>query len=172
MKRSPILLVALVLMAGCGDSDTAPADEEVVQFTAQLLTSNEVPPITSTEAPATGVGFVDFVLTRDAAGAITTAYANFRFEVSGFPSTSTISNAHVHTGAAGVNGGIVVNPNFVAGEAPLTNGSATFQRLNISGAAFTTATAQAIINNPAGFYFNVHSSAHPAGVMRGQLVRQ
>ena len=34
------------------------------------------------------------------------------------------------------------------------------------------ADAQAIINNPAGFYFNVHTQAFQAGVMRGQLVLQ
>jgi hypothetical protein len=169
MKRLTIFLAALVIAAGCGDSDTAPPDDSLAQFRAQLQTSNEVPPITSSEAPATGTAFVDLVLTRDSAGGITSATANFRFDVSGFPGTSTITNAHVHTGAAGVNGGIVINPTFVAGEVPLTNGTGTFQRLNIP---VTAANAQAIINNPAGFYFNIHSAAHPAGVMRGQLVRQ
>ena len=30
---------------------------------------------------------------------------------------------------------------------------------------------QAIINNPAGFYFNAHSTLNPGGVVRGQLVK-
>ena len=34
------------------------------------------------------------------------------------------------------------------------------------------ATLQSIIDNPAGFYFNVHSSTNPGGVARGQLVKQ
>jgi hypothetical protein len=29
----------------------------------------------------------------------------------------------------------------------------------------------AIMNNPAGYYFNVHTQQNPNGVMRGQLVR-
>jgi hypothetical protein len=33
------------------------------------------------------------------------------------------------------------------------------------------ATLQQIVNNPAGFYFNVHSPANPGGVARGQLNR-
>src|SRR5262249_10815378 len=32
------------------------------------------------------------------------------------------------------------------------------------------ANAQSIISNPAGFYFNVHSSANTGGAARGQLV--
>jgi hypothetical protein len=30
---------------------------------------------------------------------------------------------------------------------------------------------QQIINNPAGFYFNAHSTLNPGGVARGQLVK-
>ena len=32
--------------------------------------------------------------------------------------------------------------------------------------------AQAIVNNPPGYYFNVHTTANTGGVMRGQLVKQ
>jgi hypothetical protein len=34
------------------------------------------------------------------------------------------------------------------------------------------ALAQTIINNPAGYYFNIHTAANPGGVARGQLVKQ
>ena len=51
----------------------------------------------------------------------------------------------------------------------LINGAVTLSRLNI---AISAVNAQAIINNPAGFYFNVHTSANSGGVMRGQLVKQ
>jgi filamentous hemagglutinin family protein len=30
---------------------------------------------------------------------------------------------------------------------------------------------QAIINNPAGYYFNAHSAINTGGVVRGQLVK-
>ena len=55
------------------------------------------------------------------------------------------------------------------GQVVLTNGAVTFSRLNL---ALKAVDAQAIINNPAGFYFNIHTSANPGGVMRGQLVKQ
>ena len=39
-------------------------------------------------------------------------------------------------------------------------------------APITQVNATNIVANPGAFYFNVHSVNHPAGVMRGQLVRQ
>jgi hypothetical protein len=38
--------------------------------------------------------------------------------------------------------------------------------------AVSQADAQAIINNPAGYYFNVHTALTPGGAIRGQLVKQ
>jgi hypothetical protein len=34
------------------------------------------------------------------------------------------------------------------------------------------ADATNIYNNPAGYYFNVHTPVNPGGAVRGQLVRQ
>jgi hypothetical protein len=169
MKRVYVILAALVLAAGCSDSDTAPApDNNRPQFVANLLPSNEVPPIVGAEATGSGAATTTFNLTRDAAGAITAATVDFRVELSGFPSTSTITNAHIHTGAAGVNGPVLVNAQAAGGTVVLTNGLGTFVR---TGLPLTAADAQAIVNNPAAFYFNVHTSANPGGVVRGQLSR-
>jgi hypothetical protein len=40
-----------------------------------------------------------------------------------------------------------------------------------SGISVPAATIQNIINNPAAFYFNVHSTQNPGGFTRGQLSR-
>ena len=58
---------------------------------------------------------------------------------------------------------------LVPGEVTLSGGSGNFTRV---GLTMTAATAQSILDNPAGFYFNVHTAANPGGVMRGQLVKQ
>ena len=169
MKRVSVLLAALVLAAGCSDSNTAPAaDADRPQFVANLLPSSEVPPVTNAESAASGAATIDFNLTKDGAGAITAATVDFRVELSGFPSTTTITAAHIHTGAAGVNGAVLVSAQVSSGQVPLTNGVATFSR---TGLSVTAANAQAIINNPAGFYFNVHTTLNPGGVIRGQLVK-
>ena len=66
--------------------------------------------------------------------------------------------AHIHRGAAGVNGPVVVP--FTA---PGADGSS-------SGCTVSTATlVDEITRSPAGFYVNVHTKEHPAGAIRGQL---
>ena len=56
---------------------------------------------------------------------------------------------------------------LVAGEVTLANGSGSFTKTT----SVDPAVAQNIINNPAGFYFNIHSTLNPGGVARGQLVK-
>jgi hypothetical protein len=66
--------------------------------------------------------------------------------------------AHIHKGAAGTNGPVVVP--FTA---PGADG-------NSSGCAPADATLIADITaNPAGYYVNVHTKEHPAGAIRAQL---
>lgn len=62
---------------------------------------------------------------------------------------------HIHKGAAGVPGPIVVDFSFV-----LPNGGC------VSAA---NSTLRQIRNNPQNFYLNLHTGAFPAGAIRGQL---
>jgi hypothetical protein len=173
MKRLPFLMAVLaVLAAGCSKNNpTTPAvDDTHLQFKATLLPANEAPtPITGPEAAGSGLATIDFTLTRDSAGAITGGTANFRVDVTGFPATTQITAAHIHPGAAGVAGSVLLSAIVNPGEVVLTNGAVTFSRLNI---AMTSVIAQQIVNNPPGYYFNVHTDANKGGVMRGQLVKQ
>ena len=67
------------------------------------------------------------------------------------------TGAHIHTGAAGVNGPIIVN------FAPPTSGTIT------GCTSVAPSVVQSIAANPAGFYVNVHNAEFPAGAVRGQL---
>jgi hypothetical protein len=174
MKRLPLLMAMLAVFASsCSkDNPTTPAvDDNHVQFKATLLPANEVAPniVTGPEAAASGVATIDFTLVKDTAGAITSGTVNFRVDVTGFPPTTAITASHIHTGAAGVSGGVLVSAEVSPGQVVLTNGAVSYSRLNL---VLKAVDAQAIINNPAGFYFNVHTSAFTQGVMRGQLVKQ
>lgn len=66
--------------------------------------------------------------------------------------------AHIHSGAAGVNGGVVV------GLAAPTDGK-------VEGCATVDAeTMAALWAEPGAYYVNVHNGEHPAGAVRGQLM--
>jgi len=176
MKRLAIAAVGLLLAAGCSGSSststspsTTGAGTSNIRFTAALKPSEETPPITNAESTGSGTATIDFAITRDASNTITNAAVNFQVTMSGFPSTAVVNIAHIHTGGPGVAGPILVNTTTVPGEVVLVNGAGNFSR---NGISMSAATAQSIIDNPAGFYFNVHTTANPGGVMRGQLVKQ
>ncbi len=176
MNRLSIAVLGLLLATGCSSSSssspsTTASGSTTTRFTATLLPANETPPITGAEASASGTATIDLNITRDAAGAITAQSINFQVTMQGFPSTSVVNIAHIHTGVAGVAGGILVSTTVNPGEVVLTNGAGTFTRVNVTG-GLTAAVAQSLIDNPSGFYFNVHTTANPGGVMRGQLVKQ
>jgi hypothetical protein len=65
--------------------------------------------------------------------------------------------SHIHKGGKGVSGNVLV---------PLGAG---FKRQGCTTAP--KATVKAILKNPGRYYVNVHNAKHPAGAMRGQLVR-
>ena len=127
------------------------------------------PAIAIPENTGHGAAQITFNVTRDGTGAISGGTAEFHFQLSGFPSSTTIIAAHIHPGAAGVNGGVIVNTGVVAGS-PVTQSDGV---MSFTSAPVTVPAAllQSIVNNPAGFYFNVHSPTNPGGVARGQLNR-
>src|SRR5262245_35963388 len=171
MKRSGVLLLGVCLLGAAGCSDDGPTNPSnlPIVLTASLSPANEVPAIANAENTGHGAVQVTFNVTRDSNGAITGGSADFHFQLSGFPSSTAIQAAHIHPGAAGVNGGVLLGTTIVAAS-PVTqvDGVITYSG-NVPSVA--AATLQQIVNNPAAFYFNVHSPANPGGVARGQLNR-
>jgi hypothetical protein len=177
MKRLTIAVLGLLLAAGCSSSSSTPststAGTTTTRFTATLSPAQETPAaITGPEAAGSGTSTMDFNITRDASGTITAATVNFTATVQGLPATSVVNIAHIHTGATGVGGPILISTTVVPGEVVLTGGAGTFTRVAVAVPSPTAANMQAILDNPAGFYFNIHTAANPGGVMRGQLVKQ
>jgi len=152
--------------AGCDDA-TAPSNLPIV-FTTQLSPANEVPPIGNTESTGRGAVQITFTVVRDAAGAISSGTVAFDLQLNGFPGTTAVIAAHIHSAGAGVNGPIIVNTGITTGSVTTTDGVGTF---HTSGITVPAATIQNIVNNPAAFYFNVHSTQNPGGFSRGQLNR-
>lgn len=82
------------------------------------------------------------------------SYSNLKLTKNGDASASpTVS--HIHTGATGVAGPILVG----LGDSFARRGCTTTTSGNIA----------AILANPSGYYVNVHNASYPAGAIRGQL---
>jgi hypothetical protein len=175
MKRFAIFAAAAVLASACGSSSTptTPTNPNTVVFTAALNFANEIPVIAlpNADSGATGTGTFTLNLTRDAAGTITAANATFVYSLAGFPAGTVIRLTHIHTGGPGISGSVLIDSGLtVATAITLANGTLTNQ--TFSGINVLPATAQSVIDNPNGFYFNVHSNVNPGGAVRGQLVKQ
>jgi CHRD domain-containing protein len=170
MTRLSVLVVAVTLFAvGCSSS-TSPSSTTPTNptFTASISPANEIPPITNAESVVQGNASITLVTTKDAANNVTAASATFVVNITGIPAGSTVNIAHIHECVNSCNGSIVVSTGLSAGEVTVTNGVASFTKANIT---VDPAVAQRILNNPAGFYFNVHSTLNPGGFARGQLTR-
>lgn len=176
MKRFAMLALVLMFGISCDDSPTSPSDPNVARFTAILLPSNEVPPVTNADASASGTMQLTMTVTRDAANNITGATYDFVVNLTGFPANTTLTGAHIHQAPAGTNSGVVVGlPLPLLGSdnaVPGGQGTITKTGVTANNPANAASVAQSIFNNPAGNYFNVHTTLNGGGAIRGQLVRQ
>lgn len=64
----------------------------------------------------------------------------------------TVTLDHIHTGAAGVNGGVIVDFGGV-----------------LVGGPIADPDLAAVLANPTGHYVNVHTNTFPSGAIRGQV---
>lgn len=174
MKRliAPVLLAAMaVISIAMIVARSVEAQASTIIFTAQMLAANEVAPVVvnATETGANGLATITLDIVSSG-GTITSAVSRFDVSMTGLASNSVIILAHIHEGSAAVNGPVRVDSGLSpAAPVPANGGAASFSRSNL---ATSPAIAQGIINNPAGWYFNVHTALSPGGVARGQLVRQ
>ncbi len=123
-------------------------------FIAQLSGANEVPP---GDPDGVGAASVTFHVT-DPADPIAGAQVCWDLSYSNIAAPPVA--AHIHRGATGSNGPVVVP------FAPFSN----LKESNASGCAdLDPALATEILGNPAGFYVNVHTTDFAGGAIRGQL---
>lgn len=146
-----VMLACAVTLAACsGDKNTAP---KVETYTAALSGANETTP------PALVIGATGQSTMTVNGNSVTwtLSTANFATGTTAPGSASLTLPAHIHLGAPGVSGGIMV---------PLT--------ATMDGTTTGTVTVadSVIAHLRAGdAYVNVHTAARPSGEIRGQLVR-
>jgi hypothetical protein len=176
MKRLALLGIAALVAGACGSSNSSPSSPTTtlpttINFTAALNPANEVPPITNADASGRGTGTFTLNLTRDGAGTITAATGTFVYSLTGFPNGTSLTGTHIHEGGPAIAGGVKINSGLSAANAvSLPNGTLTNQ--TFSNVAVDVALAQQVIDNPNGYYFNVHTTLNPGGAVRAQLVKQ
>ena len=143
IRRSiSVALIAPALAGGALLFTAGAAFAATQNFTANLSSANEVggggASLTgsATVTVDTGSGQVCAKVTSDVSGAVA---------------------MHIHKGASGANGPVVVPLDVKA-----INGASIC-------ATATSAVASAIAADPAGYYVNIHTPASPGGALRGQL---
>lgn len=82
-------------------------------------------------------------------------------------SDETFNRAHIHKGAAGVNGGI--HWDFLEAGVPVASIGGHPATLRGVASARAAAVLADLLANPDQYYVNVHSTAFPGGAIRGQL---
>lgn len=130
---------------------------QTTPWRATLSGTSEVPAVTST---ATGTFTANL---DETAGTLSWTLT--------VPSITNATAAHIHTGAAGTTGGIVVNLFAAPAGSPAST-------INVSGTARAAEVIGTLAGNFPGLvsaikggtaYVNVHTSANPGGEIRGQI---
>ena len=138
-----------------------------VAFTAPLSPSSENPPLEGFNINGTALVLIH--MTRNSSGDLTQAVVDFHIDVN-TEAAQTITAMHIHRGARGANGPVVINSNFGT-MLDMAPGSRRLFRQNIVTSADGLAVVAALLANPSGYYVNMHSVSKPSGIIRGQLER-
>lgn len=138
------LLAGAVAFGACdkNDDNSTPADPNKVNFTAAINGSSEVPTTPST-ANGTFTGTLDK----------TTRVLTYKVEYSGLTPTA----GHLHRGAPGVNGPVVVGFDANAVKTSPVQGTATLRQ------TFADSLMAGQV------YVNLHTTAYPGGEIRGNI---
>lgn len=143
LRRFPLFVATLVaLTMGLA----RPAAAQVAALHSTMLGANEIPGPGDPNASGSATVMLDS----------TTGKVCYAIKVTGI--SSPLTAGHIHVGAADVAGPVVI-------PLPLTGGPRLFGGCTTADKTLI----QAIIDNPSGYYTNVHNAPFPKGVIRGQL---
>lgn len=162
MSRIRTLLFVAVPLAlwACGGSNSSSSGATV--FNATLSGANETPPVSGG-----GTGTATFTLSGST--------VNYSVVATGLSGSAT--GAHIHVGASGVAGPIVVDIAAItpppAGTSFSIQGSFTAANIKPQTSPTIATLDDLVAQMRAGnTYFNIHTAAHASGETRGQLAGQ
>jgi len=159
MKKSLVLAAALLIAPAFLGAQNV----ESVHLNAELSASKVTGGL---ETDAVGSVHMLLRVYRDGSGNAVKAFVDFKVKY-WFGQEENISNMHVHAGADGANGGVVIPSNLV-GPIVASGDGILFEQVVID-TPDGLESVEAVIANPAAYYVNVHTASNPPGIMRGQL---
>ncbi|GAB4456016.1 MAG: hypothetical protein OHK0029_13190 [Armatimonadaceae bacterium] len=155
------LLAASIAVSALALS-TGQALAQPTAFSAIINGAQEVPP---RDTPGSGFGTI-LILNANTIQ-VNLSVSNLLTQTSG-GDPSAITVGHIHQGAPGTNGGVVVDlfAGFTGTGGPGSNFVVINQTYTGTGVANFVTGAQSGLQ----YYFNIHSNAFPGGEVRGNLV--
>jgi uncharacterized protein (TIGR03437 family) len=131
---------------------------------------NEVPAVTNTSA--SGVSQAIAIGTRDAGGNWTSGEVYLTTTYTNLTDPANITGFHIHAGAAGVAGPVVIPSALPANMRPDPTGTGVVgpiqTEISLTNAQ-QVAAFTALFTNPGTTYMNIHNTTNPSGFMRAQL---
>ena len=165
----PDYFAAGVRLPACDNNSPTSPTETGRAFAMPLLSSNEPSLPVPNEAPCSGNVTIRFNLTRDSAQVITAGTAIFK-PASAPARPALQSPSRTFTVALRVS--TEESWSTPASRPARSIWSTVPAHSQRTALAITPASlAQEILDNPSGFYFNIHSQNNPGGVIRAQLLR-
>ena len=163
MRKRLVIFVVLAAIGLLATGSVAAAKQTTVTLTARLAGAQEVP-----AADPDGSGKATVMI--DVEG------GEVCFDIKSLSDVGTPNRGHIHEGAAGVNGPIVVPffelriPPADPGAPPTDPRNDSLERGGLQDCVpGDPAVLARIVANPAGFYVNVHNARFPGGALRCQL---
>lgn len=154
-KGLKYMAAAAVVVAGCSSGGTTGGLDVEGQYTVALTAASEVP----APKPTTASGIADIVVYPQ----------RIDFQLAATNITG-ITMAHIHTGAVGAAGPVVVTLFSPASATGAVNGVFITSSLNSTNlpSGVTLASLKTLLAG-GNAYVNVHTSANPSGEIRGQV---
>lgn len=138
---------------------------------------NETPPIPDLDAGAQSTVILDLKLMGSRVVAGSTVFeVNYRWGTS-----VTFTGLHIHKAPAGVPGPVLISSGLAASLDSATghikgladdDGRGNITLKTTMTRASGLATFEEILRDPSAFYINLHTTVHPGGAIRGQLMRR
>lgn len=146
-------------LAGCGSGDSPVLEADGTSVPAGDATTSTAPSTTASAAPSE---LQTLALVLEGPGGTVEATLTYDGDELCLAGTSTgigsIDDGHVHAGLVGESGPVVVDLGI------RTDGDGPFQ-----GCATVGAEGGVVLVDPASYYVDLHTDAHPDGAVRAQL---